>query len=305
MASEFDNFAVCVLAIYPNHAKIKNVWTTNRKSFEERQRLKLTDTTEYYSFCTRKVRELIECYPPLMSHPTGAYLACDIGGGGVAIREAFHDIEKLRHGERPIYEITDPSDYKHSDGLEGDHCLMMVPFNSAEVRQDLYYGGRKMLEDGRIKFPYWDTIAMEEAFDADESQREKFINSNLGDNELILYDTLEDTYMEIQKTIDELCSIKVTRTSTGVEQFKAESKKNAEGKTVYMHKDRATALLLAIYLYKPYLQVVDPLETMTIGGIVKENKNRKKQMFTPSNSLAIKLNQSANVFDMANYILNK
>jgi hypothetical protein len=221
VASEFDNFAVCVLAIYPNHAKIKNVWTTNRKSFEERQRLKLTDTTEYYSFCTRKVRELIECYPPLMSHPTGAYLACDIGGGGVAIREAFHDIEKLRHGERPIYEITDPSDYKHSDGLEGDHCLMMVPFNSAEVRQDLYYGGRKMLEDGRIKFPYWDTIAMEEAFDADESQREKFINSNLGDNELILYDTLEDTYMEIQKTIDELCSIKVTRTSTGVEQFKA------------------------------------------------------------------------------------
>jgi hypothetical protein len=64
VASEFDNFAVCVLAIYPTHAKIKNIWTTNRKSFEERQKLKLTDTTEYYSFCTRKVRELMQCFPP-------------------------------------------------------------------------------------------------------------------------------------------------------------------------------------------------------------------------------------------------
>jgi hypothetical protein len=242
-----------------------------------------------------------------MSHPAGAYLACDIGGGGVAVREAFHDKEKLRVDERPIYEIVDPADPKNSDLMEGDHCLMMVSFSKPEVRQDFYYVGRKILEDGRVKFPYWDTIALEEAFDADERQREKYMASALGDNELILYDTLEDTYMEIQKTIDELCSIEVTRSATGVDQFKAKSKKNAEGKTVYMHKDRATALLLAIYLYRSYIQMIDPLTDgiMTIGGMPSQNKSRNRYMFMPTNPMAVMLNKHAHDLEYMNQTINR
>jgi hypothetical protein len=240
-----------------------------------------------------------------MSHPLGACLACDVGGGGVAIREAFHDKEKLRHDERPIYEIIDPTDYKFTDSQEGDHCLMMVLFNNSQVRQDLYYGSRKMLEDGRIKFPYWDSIALEEAFDADERQREQYLKSNLGDNELILYDTLEDTFMEIQKMIDELCSIKVTRSPTGIDQWKTEAKKNPEGKTVYMHKDRATALLLATYLYRSYIQMVDPLDAMLAGGVVKPKTGRRERiLFEPTNALAIAMNKHFGAFAAANRTLN-
>jgi hypothetical protein len=244
-----------------------------------------------------------------MSHPTGAYLACDIGGGGVAVRETFHDKEKLRVDERPIYEIIVPDDgYKYSDGLEGDHCLMMVSFSKPDVRQDLYYGGRKILEDGKIKFPYWDAIALEEAFDADTRQRERYLESLekmdlLKDNEIVLYDTLEDTYMEIQKTIDELCSIEVTRSASGVDQFKAKPKKNAEGKTVYMHKDRATALLLAIYLYKSYTKVVEPLDVMTVGGTPIQNKGKGGIIFAPTNAVALAINKRYNDLERINEII--
>ena len=120
VASEFDKFAVTVLGVYGNHAKVVNVWSTNRKSFEARQKVGETDMTEYYSFCVRKVRELIQCYPPLQGHPAGAYIACDEGGGGHSIREAFHDLDKLKDNERPIYEIVDPQVPKMTDTMEGE-----------------------------------------------------------------------------------------------------------------------------------------------------------------------------------------
>jgi len=246
----------------------------------------------------------MQCFPPLLSHPSGAFLACDIGGGGIAIREAFHDLEKLRADERPIYEVIEPGEFKYTDSLEGDHCLQMISFTKPDVRQDIYYGGRKMLEDGRVKFPEWDTIAIEAAMDADERQREKYLESNLQDNELVLYDTLEDTFMEIKHTTDELCSIKVTRSPRGDEQFKAESKKNNEGKTVYMHKDRATALLLAIYLYKQYTQVVDPHDQITFGGRVVP-RHRGILMFEPTNAAAIAMNKQGHLFENAHNILNR
>ena len=305
VASEFDKFAVCVLAIYPNHAKVVNMWTMNRKSFEERKHLKLTNITEYYSFCVRKIRELIQCFPPLMSHPNGAYIACDSQGGGNAIREAFHDLDKVKDNESLIYEIIVPGEEKMSDGLEGEHCLWMVNFANNDIRNDLYYGVRKILEDGRVKFPYWDTISMEEAMDADETQRQRYMDSKLGDNELILFDTLEDTFLEIQKTIDELCSIRETRGPAGKPQFKTEAQKNSEGKTVYMHKDRAAALQLAALLYKQYFQSVDPLADgiMTIGGIVQKTGRKNGMFFENTNQIARNINKTFDDFKRVNDML--
>ena len=304
VASEFDKFAVCVLGIYPNHAKVKCVWTTDRKSFEKRREMGKTKTSEYYSFCTRRVRELISCFPPLMSHPTGAYIGCDVGGGGVAIRESFKDLEKLRPGERPIYEITDSTEPKYSDTLEGDHCLYMVSFTKPEIFNDIYFGNSKLLEDGRIKFPEWDQVSIYEAAAADAERMEKFLESiTEKDQELVLYDTLEDTYMEIYKTIDELCSIQATRTANNKITFKAKPVKNAEGRTVYMHKDRATALLIAMLLYKQYIQEIDPMDEMTIGGEIRKRKNRGGGMFENTSPAARRLNEQAYIIDAANRML--
>jgi len=73
-----------------------------------------------------------------------------------------------------------------------------------------------------------------------------------------------------------------------------------------MHKDRATALLLAIYLYRSYIQLVDPFDVMTAGGIVKDtNKSRDKRFFEATNPIAIGLNKSYHAFERANNILNQ
>ena len=104
--------------------------------------------------------------------------------------------------------------------------------------------------------------------------------------------------MEIQKTINELCSIKATRNANGQEQFKSDTQKTPEGKTVYLHKDRATALLLAMYLYKSYIQLVNPMDVMTVGGAVR--KGQKKMMWEPISQEATAMNTQWNIFERAN-----
>jgi len=67
---------------------------------------------------------------------------------------------------------------------------------------------------------------------------------------------------------------------------------------------RATALLLAIYLYRSYSQAVDPLDVMTAGGIVKPNKNRGMVMLEPTNPQAIIMNKSTYALDRMNNMIN-
>lgn len=300
VASEFDKFAIVVLAIYGNHAKVVNTWSTDRKTFEERQKLKLTDISDYYGFCVRKLRDLMRQYPPMVSHPMGACIACDVGGGGVAIRESLHDLDKIQQDEDPIYEIIEPGSPKNSDIKEGNHCLFMVDFSNRQNKNDLYYGTNKLLQDGKIKFPFWDAAAMEKAMDADAKLREKFMD--YCEEDVVLFDTIEDNYTEIYKMIDELCSIKVTRSPSGTtEVFKTESSKGADGKKIYKHKDRATGLLLASLLYQRFLSIVDPITILDKHG--KGKRHKRSQMFELNSPLAAALNGMDVGFDAANRIL--
>jgi len=300
VASEADRLAIAVIAVYPNHCKVKNVWTTDRKSFEMRRAEGLTKISDYYSFCVRKARELMQAYPPMQSHPMGAYMAIDQGGGGVAIRESFKDTDKIGPLEMPLYEMVEPGNPKPSDMFQdGDHCLWMVNFSGADLKGEFYYGGKKVIENGRVKFPEWDFVAIEKAAAQDADKMQKYINSikydpknPLADNELVLYDTIEDTCMEVQRTIEELTGIVVTRSKTGnTTTFTTQGKKNAEGKIVYKHKDRATALLLALLLYQRYIAATDPAELLAMGIGTTKGGSGYTPMFAPTSEQARALNQ--------------
>ncbi len=304
VASENDRLAIAVLAVYPNHCKIKNIWTTDRASFEKRKELNLTKLTDYYGFCVRKARELMQCYPPMRSHPMGAYFAIDKGGGGIAIMEAFHDTSKLMMNEQSLYEFRDPDNPKPSDLLQdGDHALWMVNFTGQDIRNEFYYGGRSLIGRGKVKFPYWDNVELERAMDADATKRERFMEHC--DNELVLFDTLEDTYQEIYRMVEELTSIIVTRSAAGrTETFTTLGKKNADGKMVFKHKDRATALLLSLLLYQRYLGMVDPVDMLPEELQRKDRRRGHMRMWKPTNQTAIALNRHSGGFIRINQKLH-
>ncbi len=304
VASENDRLAIAVLAVYPSHCKLKNIWTTDRASFEKRKELRLTNITDYYGFCVRKARELMQCYPPMRSHPMGAYFAIDKGGGGIAIMEAFHDTSKLLLNEECLYEYRDPTNPKPSDLIQdGDHSLWMVNFSNRDIINKFYYGGKSILGRGKIKFPEWDIIELERAMDADAEKRHKFVE--YCDNELVLFDTVEDNYQEIYKCIEELTGIQEERSASGkTTTFTMRGRKNAEGKVVFRHKDRATALLLSILLYQQYAELTDPMDLLEDNS-KKQDKRDENYMWNPINQLAIALNKSSEAFYRANEILQE
>jgi hypothetical protein len=79
-ASEEDNFALVILELHPEHQRVVHVWTTNRKDFKERQKAGLTDMTDYYAYCVRRIRDLMRVFNIIR-------IGIDTQGGGHQITE--------------------------------------------------------------------------------------------------------------------------------------------------------------------------------------------------------------------------
>lgn len=265
-ASEQDNFAIVVLEIHPEHQRVAYVWTTNKKDFQGRKKIGLTDAHDYYSFCSRKIRDLAKMFPCIQ-------IGIDSQGGGFTIAETLHDADKIREGERPIYEIINEKKPKETDDMAGDHILELVNFASAQWTSQANHGLRKDLEDKVLLFPRFDTLTLSIMTEKDKIFFDQ-IKEKTGESEALrLYDTLEDVVMEVEELKDELSSIVMTVTAAGRERWDTPEIKLGTAKKGRMRKDRYSALVIANMIARTIQRAIPPPAYESIGRIAGDGGN--------------------------------
>lgn len=224
-ASEVDNFSIVILELHKDHRRIVYSWTTSKKDFKEKVASKVIQETDYYTYCGRKIRDLMKTFPC-------ERIAMDAAGGGLAVMEVLADESKLQPGEQRIWPTRDPEKEKDTDGKAGLHIVDLIQFSSADWVSTSNHGLRKDLEDKMILFPHFDAIVLAEAEFTD-----------MGNTRL--YDTLQDAIVDIMELKNEMCNIVVTRTPSGREHFDTPKVKGTNNQKGKLRKDRYSALLMA------------------------------------------------------------
>lgn len=276
-AAEQDNFAIVILELHPDHCRIVYGWSTNVADFQRRKRSGLVAENDYYGFCARKIRNLMKVFPT-------ENIAMDAQGGGRAVLEAFHDPGKLEHGEVflwPTNAILNPDKELPTDIEPGKHIVHMCQFANYDFTSMANHGTRKDLEDKALLFPRFDAASLEiSAFQDNKMAKEMGVKK--------LYDTLEDCVLEIEELKDELCTIVLTRTGTGVnsrDRWDTPETVSAEGKKSRMRKDRYSALVMANFIARSIQRAPAAPEYSVIGGFAhqinakREAEEEEQQMY--------------------------
>lgn len=224
-ASEVDNFSIVVLELHEDHRRIVYCWTTTRKDHTERVKKGLTEENNFYSYCARKIRELMDLFPVV-------HISMDAQGGGYSVSEALHGSNQLLPGERPIWPIKEEDKPKPSDDEQGLHILEMCQFARYDWYSDANHGLRKDLEDKTLIFPRFDPVTIGLSIEEDKMNNR-------------LYDTLEDCVMEIEELKNELSLIEVSESVNGRQRWDTPEVKIGIGKKKQMRKDRYSSLLMA------------------------------------------------------------
>lgn len=271
-ASERDRFSVVVLALHPTHRRLVHCWTTTRKSHKERLKKGLVKEQNFYAFCARKLRELMQAFPNV------EVLGCDSQGGGVAIEESLHDAQKLLDGEMPVWrEIDpDPKKYKDSDGKPGLHILRMINFADGKWMAEANHGLRKDLEDKALLLPAFDSAQLGLAYEEDIAAGRTVLEDG---DEVNLYDTLEDTVMDIEDLKDELASIVHSETPGGRERWDVPGSKVPGSKPGKQRKDRYSALLMANSIARDLQRTEAPPEYHPVGGFANAVKDAEGDLY--------------------------
>lgn len=282
-AAESDNFSVVILELHENHTRIVYGWSTNMKDFERRKRSGMVEDGDYYGFCARKIRNLMRVFPT-------DNIAIDAQGGGRAILESFHDKNKLQEGEQYLWatnSILDPEKPLPTDGEQGLHICHMCQFANFDFTSAANHNTRKDFEDKVLLFPRFDPVTLELA-----AQQDAATGVKLGVTRL--YDTLEDCVMELEELKNELSTIVMTRTGTGVggrDRWDTPETTNAEGKRQRLRKDRYSALIMANYIARA-IQRTPRSEAYSViggfshqlaakhGGPAKANKAHNQSLYT-------------------------
>lgn len=224
-ASEVDNFSIVVLELNQDHRRIVHCWTTTRSEHKERVKKGYSSETDFYSYCARKIRDLMVRFPC-------AHISIDAQGGGIAIMESLHDNDKLKNGELAIWPIIEDDKPKDTDNERGLHILEMCQFAKHEWLAEANHGMRKDFEDKVLVFPYFDAVSI------GLSSAEDMMKNRM-------YDTLEECIFEIEELKDELSMIQMTQTSNGRDRWDTPEVIVGTGKKKKMRKDRYSALLMA------------------------------------------------------------
>ncbi len=224
-ASEVDNFSIVILEVNPDHRKIVHCWTTSRSEHKEKVKQGLASETDFYSYCARKIRDLMKLFPCI-------HIALDAQGGGIAIMESLHDKDKIQEGELPIWPIIDEKKEKDTDGESGLHILEMCQFAKYEWLSEANHGLRKDFEDKVLLFPFFDAVSIDIANHQDGIKSRTF-------------DTLEECVLDIEELKDELAMIQMTATSSGRDRWDTPQVVVGTGKKSKMRKDRYSSLLMA------------------------------------------------------------
>lgn len=245
-ASEVDNFSIVILEMHKNHRRVVYSWTTSKKDFKEKVAAKVIQETDYYTYCARKIRDLMKAFPC-------ERIAMDAAGGGLAVMEALADESKLLPGEQRIWPTRDPEKEQDTDGKAGLHIVDLIQFSSADWVATSNHGLRKDLEDKLILFPHFDAVVLAEAEFTD-----------MGNSRL--YDTLQDAIVDIVELKNEMCNIVVTRTPTGREHFDTPKVKGTTNQKGKLRKDRYSAFLMANASARGIQRADAPEDYNTNGG---------------------------------------
>lgn len=255
-ASEVDNFSICVIEIHKDHRRVVHCWTTTRSEHIERVKRGLCTETDFYSYCARKIRDLMKLFPCV-------HIAMDSQGGGIAVMEALHDKDKLKDGEMLIWPIIDPDKPKSSDGERGLHILEMCQFAKYEWLAEANHGMRKDFEDKVLIFPKFDTVTLG--------------LSNIEDGlKGRMYDTLEQCVMDVEELKNELSMIQMTQSPTGRDRWDTPEVIVSAGKKSKMRKDRYSALLMANMAARRIARTPEKEDYEFYGGFANSTPERKK-----------------------------
>ena len=270
-ASEVDNFALIVMEIHEQHQRIVYSWTTNKKDFQNRKKLGLTEVNDYYGFCVRKIRDLMQVFPCVK-------IGIDSQGGGYAIAEGLRDPDKMdpQLNEVAILPIIEDK-AKDTDRLPGLHILEYINFASAEWTSQANHGLRKDMEDRFLLFPRFDQLTLGMVTKQDETRFKK-LKDQIGDSAALkLYDTLEDVIMDIEDLKTELSTIMVTRTASGREKFDTPEIKLGTGKKGRMRKDRYSALVIANMIARTMHREIPNPSYAVIGRVANAMESKKDE----------------------------
>ena len=245
-ASEVDNFSIVVLEVNPTHRKIVHCWTTTRSKHRDKLKRGLTNESDFYSYCGRKIRDLMKLFPCI-------HISIDAGGGGIAVSETLHDKDKIGEGEFPLWPTIDPDKEKDTDGENGLHILELCQFSKYDWYSEANHGLRKDFEDRVLIFPHFDAISLGLSFEEDSSKGRT-------------HDTLEDCIMDIEELKDELAMIQMTQTNNGRDKWDVPEVVVGTGKKSKMRKDRYSALLMANMAARILQRTPTPAEIQFYGG---------------------------------------
>lgn len=224
-ASEVDNFSIVVLEINPDHRRIVHCWTTTRSEHKEKVKKGYSNETDFYSYCARKIRDLMILFPCI-------HISIDAQGGGIAIIESLHDQDKIKSGELPIWPTINDDKPKDTDGERGLHIIEACQFAKYEWLSESNHGLRKDFEDKVLVFPFFDSISIGLSNSEDNVKHRMF-------------DTLEECVMDIEELKDELSMIQMTQTNNGRDRWDTPEVIVGSGRKSKIRKDRYSALLMA------------------------------------------------------------
>jgi hypothetical protein len=267
-ASEQDNFSIVILELNGDHNRVVYCWTTNRNNFKDRQQTGLVQDHDFYSYCARKIRELMKIFPC-------ARIGIDAQGGGIAIEEGLHDPGKLQENEQLIWPAIDYSKPKETDGQQGLHILELIQFARAEWTSQANHGLRKDMEDKILLFPRFDNLTLGLTL-ADEGR--DILTADLNP----VYDSLSECILEIEELKNELTTIVMTQTSTGPnsrDRWDTPEVKLSSGKRGRLRKDRYSALVIANMLARQFNRTLKPMEYDIIGANARDVGKQKGNMY--------------------------
>lgn len=243
-AAEDDNFAIVVLEVHPEHARVVYSWTVNKKQLG-------AQVKNYYAYCAKKVRELMKAFNVVA-------IGIDAQGGGTSLAEALQDEDKLEEGQVPLWPIIEEKKSKDTDDYPGKHMLHMIQFASSEWTSKNNHGMLKDLQSKTLLFPDFNAVLLGLSPEEDKS---------LGIEKSIYSDSYEDCLLEIEELKKELSIINHTKTSTR-EKWDTPEIIDAENKKSNLKKDRYSALLIANSIAREYNRNVPTYTHEHIGGAV-------------------------------------
>ncbi len=253
-AASRDNLAVVVLEIMDDHWRVVYCWTTNEKEHKQRIKDGMTTHENYYSYCARKIRDLMKVFPTVK-------IGIDGQGGGKAIIEALHDKSILEQGEELLWPVIDPEKEADTDDKKGAHIIEKAEFADAKWTAEANNGMRKDMEMKYLLFPRYDGLTLSLAAEKDLAHMKEGSN----------YESIEGVIAEIEELKNELTTIIMTQTTQSErDRWDTPETKEGTGKKGRLKKDRYSALVIANMIVRTMSRSEPAMQYAFIGGTTTE-----------------------------------